>query len=293
MELRQLNSFLVLCGTLNFSEASKHLFITQGTLSQQISMLEQELGTKLFQRTSRRVRLTQAGERLLPLARKTVESSHECFAAMRDVGQGLCGTLRIGAAYCFDTYIVSAVKAFRKEHPGVHLVITRRRASELLDMLRRDELDLVLAFKPVTNCDDMECNTLFSTRLTAIMRSSHFLASQDEVSMEDIARCPVILPGSGYDSRKCFDDFAGIDPSVFDVKIEADDPQLVLDLVSATGHVAVMAPVGLDDFCSRRPLKALPIANLDSEMSCCTFVMRRAMAMASRDAFLEILKENM
>lgn len=293
MELRQLNSFLVLCGTLNFSEASKRLFITQGTLSQQINMLEQELGTKLFQRTSRRVRLTPAGERLLPLARKTLESSQECIAAMRDVGQGLCGTLRIGAAYCFDAYVVAAVKAFRKEHPGVHLVITRRRASELLDMLRRDELDLVLAFKPVTNCDDMECDTFFSARLMAIMRNSHFLASQKEVSLEELARCPVILPGSGYDSRKCFDAFAGIDSSAMDVKIEADDPQLVLDLVSATGCVAVMAPVGLDDFCACRPLKALPIAGLDSEMSCCAFVMRRAMSMASRDAFLAILKENM
>lgn len=286
-----MNSFLVLCGTLNFSEASKRLFITQGTLSQQINMLEQELGTKLFQRTSRRVRLTPAGERLLPLARKTLESSQECFAAMRDVGRGLSGTLRIGTAYCFDAYVVSAVKAFRKEHPGVHLVITRRRASELLDMLRRDELDLVLAFKPVSNCDDMLCDTLFHAGLMAIMRSSHFLTSQDSVSLEDLARCSVILPGSGYDSKKCFDAFAGVDPSAFDVKIEADDPELVLDLVSATGGVAVMAPVGLDDSCARRPLKALPIEGLDSGMSCCTFVMRRAMGMASRDAFLEILRD--
>ena len=69
MELRQLKYFLKVAETLNFSSASKELFITQSTLSQQIIQLERELDQKLFQRNSHEVMLTEAGHTLLPLAR--------------------------------------------------------------------------------------------------------------------------------------------------------------------------------------------------------------------------------
>lgn len=73
MELRQLKYFLMVAKTLSFSEAAKRLYITQGTLSQQIKQLEDELGFQLFSRTSHSVALTEAGEKLLPAAKQTVD----------------------------------------------------------------------------------------------------------------------------------------------------------------------------------------------------------------------------
>lgn len=73
MELRQLKYFLMVAKTLSFSEAAKRLNITQGTLSQQIKQLEDELGFQLFSRTSHSVALTEAGEELLPAAKQTVD----------------------------------------------------------------------------------------------------------------------------------------------------------------------------------------------------------------------------
>ena len=79
MELRQLKYFIKVAETLNFSEASKALFITQSTLSQQIRQLEQELNTQLFQRNNHTVYLTEAGEELLPYAIQTIHAATICF----------------------------------------------------------------------------------------------------------------------------------------------------------------------------------------------------------------------
>ena len=79
MELRHLKYFVKIAETLNFSEAAKALFITQSTLSQQIRQLEQEVNAQLFERNNHIVRLTEAGEELLPYARQTLKASQACF----------------------------------------------------------------------------------------------------------------------------------------------------------------------------------------------------------------------
>ena len=79
MELRQLKYFVKTAETLNFSEAARALFVTQSTLSQQIRQLEQEMDTLLFERDSHSVQLTESGERLLPLAKRTLMDAVTCM----------------------------------------------------------------------------------------------------------------------------------------------------------------------------------------------------------------------
>jgi LysR family cyn operon transcriptional activator len=93
MELRQLRYFVKVAETLNFSEASKALNITQSTLSQQIKQLEDEIGTQLFTRSSHRVLLTEAGIELLPCANKTLRDAQLCLSRMNDLNELLTGRL--------------------------------------------------------------------------------------------------------------------------------------------------------------------------------------------------------
>lgn len=118
MELRQLKYFVKVAETLNFSEASRNLFITQSTLSQQIRQLEQELGTALFQRDSHRVELTEAGSELLPYAMRTIRDSQLCFERMNDLRDLLAGTLNIGVTYSFSPVLTETLLDFMKLYPG-------------------------------------------------------------------------------------------------------------------------------------------------------------------------------
>ena len=85
MEIRHLKYFVKIAETLNFSEAAKSLFITQSTLSQQIRQLEQEVNAQLFERNNHNVRLTEAGEELLPYARRTLQASQACLDRVQDL----------------------------------------------------------------------------------------------------------------------------------------------------------------------------------------------------------------
>lgn len=178
MELRQLRYFVTLASSLNYSRAADQLCITQGTLSQQISQLESELDTRLFDRTSRRVSLTDAGRMLLPLAQRTLDESAMCKRRMLEMKRLQCGTLRIGAAYCFDRFLPDALKLMRSRHPEVTLQVCRRKSSEILGLVRACEIDLALAFVPQAFAAPgvMHVETLFVSRPCAILRRDHPLA---------------------------------------------------------------------------------------------------------------------
>lgn len=303
MELRQLKYFAMLARTLSFSEAARQLYITQGTLSQQIQQLEFELGHALFDRTSRRVRLTTAGEELLPLAQKTIEDSVRCEQKMRDIRKEMCGTLRIGTAFCFDKYIVATLKDFQKRYPKVKLSVIKRKASDLIPMLRCDELDIALAFKPSSECEDLCMEELFVSKPMAIMRSDHPLASREVIRFSDLPNYGLIIPGTSLNARHSFDSFLKVDTTELDIRMEVDDADLMLDVIRATGMLGVVAPVGLEGLsieddgaasasCTPGELIARPIEGLDTPMPCCVHTLRRSIPKASRDAFIEVLKEN-
>lgn len=306
MELRQLKYFVVLARTLSFSEAARQLYITQGTLSQQIQQLEFELGHMLFDRTSRKVRLTTAGEELLPLAAKTIEDSVRCEQKMRDIRKEMCGTLRIGTAFCFDEYIVATIKDFQRRYPKVRLSLVKRKASDLIPMLRNDELDVALAFKPTAECEDLCIEELFVSKPMAIMRRDHPLADRKTICFSDLPDYGLIIPGTSLNARHSFDSFLKVDTTELDIRMEIDDADLMLDVIRATGLLGVVAPVGLDGLCiedehsgvgSETPgnpgeMIARPIEGLDSPMPCCVHTLRRAIPKASRDSFIEVLREN-
>ena len=123
MELRQLRYFVKVAETLNFSEAARCLFVTQSTLSQQIKQLEQELDTVLLTRTSHSVSLTEAGEELLPYARRTLLDADLCVERLGDLREMLCGTLNIGVTYSFGPILTETLVTFMKQYPKVKLNI--------------------------------------------------------------------------------------------------------------------------------------------------------------------------
>ena len=179
MELRQLKYFVKIAEVLNFSDASKSLFVTQSTLSQQIKQLEQELGTPLFERTSHQVTLTEAGSELLPLARTALYDAGLCMEKIRDLNALLIGTLNIGVTYSFSPILTETLVTFMKSYPGVKLNIYYKSVAELMDMLRRREVDFVLAFRPSVCDPDIESHILFQNCLSVIVGENHPLAAAD------------------------------------------------------------------------------------------------------------------
>jgi len=287
MELRQLNYFVTVASELNFSKAANKLYITQGTLSQQIRQLENELGTDLFTRTSHSVALTEAGAELLPLARRTIEDSAACKLRINDLRQALCGTLRIGVTHSFARLVSGTIQDFMKEHRGVKLKVFYKPATELHDMLREGELDLIVAFTPAVHYDEIVSEPLFQSELKAIMRRDHPLADRPSVTMEEISRHGIALAGSGLQARKAFERFINVDTSSLDVRIELNEPNIILDIVKHSNMVAVLSSLAIY---YDNALTAVPIEGINRTMVGGIHYLRDAYHKRSAEAFSSLLR---
>ena len=288
MELRQLKYFEAVARTLSFTEAARRLFVSQSTLSQQIKVLEDEIGSLLFERDTHGVRLTEAGALLLPVVRKMIQDTDLCRQQIRDIKKTLTGELNIGITFSFRDLTTEAILQFLKQYPGVKLNIYYRTSSELGEMLREGDLDFVLAFKSPRMHEDLEYETLFEYRLSAVMRSDHPLAGRASVSISDLKNYPVVLPGSGTQSRKAFDRFVSVNTDDIDVHAEINDPNVILDIVQRTSLVTILSGQVVR---YRQNIVAVPVEGTE-KMRGCIYTLKEAYQKRSASVFLDILRES-
>ena len=288
MELRQLRYFLRLSETLNFSVASKELFITQSTLSQQILNLERELDQQLFIRNSHEVLLTEAGRMLLPLARESVYKVDNCFLRMQELKNMLTGELNIGVTYSFSSMISETMIDFLKKYPKVKLNVFYASMTDLIERLQRHELDFVVAFKPTEHNEHIESRLLFDNRLAAIVNEHHPLAAKQEVTLDELERYCFALPAKGLQARHAFDQVLLHTDHHYNVKAEINNVSLLLKLVRQTKFVTVLAEATIID---ETGLRAVPINVPSSRMEGCIHVLRDGYMKNSTRAFIQMLEQ--
>ncbi|MBQ0025363.1 MAG: LysR family transcriptional regulator [Bacteroidales bacterium] len=288
MEFRQLKYFEAVAQTRSFTEAARRLFVSQGALSQQMKLLEDELGSPLFERGARGVRLTEAGEQFLPLARRTLTDMEASRQRVRDLSKSLGGELNIGVTFSFRDPSTEAIADFLKRYPDVHLNIFYKTSSELADMLRCGNLDFFLAFKSQRVHSDLDFEPLFEYDLSAVMRKDHPLANHNSLSMKDLDGFPVALPGSGMQARKAFDRYVSLDTEELDVKVEINDPNVILDIVANTGMLTILSGQVVN---YRDGIVAVPLENMP-KMKGGVYFLGDSYRKKSAGMFLQMLKDS-
>ncbi|MGE0348667.1 LysR family transcriptional regulator [Hydrogenophaga sp.] len=143
IEFRHLRYFLTVAEELHFGRAARRLHISQPPLSQNIRLLEELLGTRLFERNSKLVRLTPAGQTFLPLARGILDRTQEAMHQTRDAGRGMMGRLRVGfVGGTLYRGLPELLARFREEQPGVRLALRELNSQEQLVELSHERLDI-------------------------------------------------------------------------------------------------------------------------------------------------------
>ena len=288
MELRQLRYFAKAAETLNFSHAANNLNIAQSSLSQQIKQLEDELGTQLFIRDSHSIRLTEAGEEMLPFALRTIHAAEACADRIRDLRKMLTGTLNIGVTHSFSPILTETVISFIKMYPKIKVNIVYKQMNELMELLSNHELDFVLAFKPIQPLPDVESHILFQNTLSAIVGNNHPLASKDKVSIAELEKYELALQSKVLQGRNAFDHIVS-DYDKFKICIELNDVNTLLKLVRQTNLVTVLAEDSIYDACD---VKAVPINVPDNQMSGCVHILKETYRKHSMQEFIRILTES-
>src|SRR6202034_445750 len=190
IDLRHLRYFLAVAETLHFSKSAQLLGIAQPPLSQQIKRLEQLLGHRLFDRTTRGVKLTLAGQLLAERARSTIEKVQDDLAQVRRLGRGEEGTLTVGfSGSVMFTDLPVAIGTYRRRYPKVELRLREFSTSAQISALLAGTLDLAFV-RDGDPTEGIEISTLFAERYVAVLPKAHALARKRSLRVRDLQREP-------------------------------------------------------------------------------------------------------
>ena len=193
IEFRQLRYFLAVAETLHFTKAAQRLGIAQPPLSQQIKRLEQFLGHRLFDRTTRGVKLTLAGQLLAERARSTIEKVHDDLAQVRRLGRGEEGTLTVGfSGSVMFTDLPTAIDGYRRRYPKVELRLRELVTSAQIAALLDGTLDLAF-LRDGDPTSGIQLSTWLAERYVAVLPQSHALAGRRSLRLRDLREEPFVF----------------------------------------------------------------------------------------------------
>ena len=245
MELRQLEHFVAVAEERSFTRAAHRMNIVQSGLSMSIRALEQEVGTKLFDRNTRGVVLTPAGEAMLPEARRAIAAVESAREAV-DATQGLLrGNLTVGITQASPDggRFARLLGQFHEEHPRVTLRVSQGNASGLFDAVHAGRVDLVVVGRPLVLPDTITTIPLVRADFVLACRRKHPLATVPRVELTALASERFIDFQQGWVSRQYTDNAFATARISRNIVCEVDDALLVLQMVEQGLGVAIVPNV--------------------------------------------------
>jgi DNA-binding transcriptional LysR family regulator len=192
MELRRLKCFIAVAECLHFGRAAQRLNIVQSAVSQQVKLLEEELGVKLLQRSRHRVELTEAGRVLLIEARRAVHQTLEAARRARDAGAGKLGRLRLGFVdNALWAVLPPILRTFRDRYPNVDLSLQQLDRSQQVQALEFREVDIGVLPAPAPG-RGFESELLVAAPLILALPADHRLARRTRVPLRLLADEPFV-----------------------------------------------------------------------------------------------------
>jgi len=243
MNLKQLNQFVVLAETLNFHSAALKLNMAQPALSVSIRHLEEDIGQRLFQRSTKGVQLTEVGKSVLEHARRTLFHADQFRDAARLVAGGQIGSLRVNfVASSTLRLLPKAIIHFRSGHPQVSLRLLEASTDSIMIGLRDGVIDVGLVRSPTPTYPTVMTTLIERNHYVAALPKNHLMASKEQLHLSDLRDEPFILPSpkdgsAAYMSMMLACQHAGFTPHIVQ---EASHAQTILALVESGLGVALV-----------------------------------------------------
>jgi LysR family transcriptional regulator, hydrogen peroxide-inducible genes activator len=197
LEIHQLRYFCAIVRAGSFTRAAEQLGIAQPSLSQQIKRLEKNLGSTLFERLGRSVRLTASGEGLHQMALAILQQVAEAESRIAALNEGYA-TLRIGVIPTIMPYFIARrVGDFTRRFPRVNLQFREETTSQLVQTLQAGEIDLAVVSLPLPKAD-IVCSELFREELLLVVPRKHPLSGHPPVNLRDLRNERLLLLKEGH-----------------------------------------------------------------------------------------------
>ncbi len=264
MNTRQLEYFVAVAETLNFTRAAQKFYISQTAITKQISTLEEILGAKLFERTKRHVELTPAGVVFLNEARSILNRAEDATEKVRLAASGITGYLNIGFVKGYEkTPFSDLILDFHREYPNVFMSFTRNSVEELYRAVESSDLDIVFNINSETRKGGgLNQHFIKKYPLVAVVYPTHPLASRKSVNRSELKDEALLLmnafnrePG---EKKVVMEDYlaSGFMPQITQ---QTRDPESILLMVSANMGIAILPSYVVKYFNHSRQLIIIPL----------------------------------
>jgi len=241
MELRQLEYLVAVAEEANFTRAAERIRVAQPAVSVQIQRLERELGQTLVDRSRRAVRLTAAGEAVLPHARAALAAVRAMGVAADEVTQLVRGTVTIGTVTSHNVDIPQLLADFHAEHPNVEITLRTETSDNLIENVRSGRLDVAIAsVGPDEVPDGLSVEVVTDEAIKAAVCLADPLAKRKKIRLADLRDRTLIALPVGAGIRYQFDRAcakAGVSPRI---AFEASTPLALADLAGRGLGVAIV-----------------------------------------------------
>jgi len=291
MELRHLRYFIAVAEELHFGRAAKRLGMSQPPLSQQIKLLEEEIGVTLLTRTKRQVVLTPAGEVFLGEAKKSIAQAGQAVQAARRAARGEIGQLSVGfVSSAVYGNVPSIFSLMRSRYPGVSLLLQDLTSEEQVEALKTGRIDVGIIRPPVVDAEALKMQVIWQEALMIALPADNPLALREEIALEELAeesfiQIPRHVAPGFYDQCIRICARAGFSPKIVQ---EARTTPTIVSLVAGGMGVSIL-PSSLRSLQRAgvvyRPLKS-PAPTSDMAV-----IWRPADTSPTLNAFLEIIRE--
>ncbi|QPG04292.1 LysR family transcriptional regulator [Salinimonas marina] len=258
---RNMLAFIRVAESTTFAEAAEKLHITQPALSSAIKKMEEQLGGKVFSRSTRRVQLTPEGRTLLPRARRLLDEWDDTFDEIQNLFAVKQGRLTIAAMPSFaESYLPRILAQYHHRYANIRLSILDVVMEETLQAVASGRSELGFTFRP-ENCDGFCFEPLFDDAFMAVLYPDHPLANQAAVSFAQLLKSPFIAMNRGSAVRQWTEQCAARHGQL---KIVAETGQLgsVGQLIAKRLGVSVMPQLCKPQML-RNELVCVPLTNAD------------------------------
>jgi DNA-binding transcriptional LysR family regulator len=222
MDIKQLTYFITIVEEGNITGAANKLHMAQPPLSNQLKLLEDELGTKLLERGARKVRLTDAGKILYKRAKHILEITNSAAKEIEEFGKGIQGTLKLGTISSSGTALLnSRIINFNKKYPNIKFEIYEGNTYELIEMINSGIIEVGIVRTPF-NFRNFECLFLEPEQMVAVMSDSYkFNSENSNILLNDLKDVPLIIYRRFQKILMSEFQELSIDPNIFCVNDDA------------------------------------------------------------------------
>lgn len=257
MELRQLEYFVAVTEEANFTRAAQRVHVAQPAVSAQIARLEREVGEKLLDRTRRDVRLTAAGEAILPYARAALAAVSDARAVVEELTALVRGCVTIGTVTAHNVDIPALLAEYHRAYPAVDITLCTDNSDALIDGVQSGRLDAVIAsVGPDEVPAGLAVDVVTDEAIDAAVGRDDAWSSRTSVTLAELAERPLIALPTGTGIRAQLDNACAAAGIVTKVAFEASTPVALAELAEHGLGVAIL-PQSLSR--SRPGLVPLPI----------------------------------